>query len=304
MRRALQVSILAVTEIDVAYDARMCTIIILIRPEHDWPVLIAANRDERHDRPWLAPDAHWPDRPGVVGGLDLLAEGSWLGVNATGVAAAALNRQGTLGPQDGKRSRGELVLDALDHPDAADAAQALRSIDPRAYRPFNLVVADNRDAFVLIHRDWGDGGIDIMPLPAGLTMVTSMEPNDPDSPRIRLHRPRFEAAPAPDPESGAWTAWEDLLANPDREPGSGPSGALFIAGAPPDDPGRFGTVSSSIIALPSIVRPDLRPIWRFACAASAVSGAGTSDHEKSGRTGHGRMTEEWAWREVALGPRN
>ena len=60
---------------------------------------------------------------------------------------------GTLGPEDGKRSRGELVLDALDYADAADAARAMVHLDPAAYRPFNLVVADNRDAFWLTLRE-------------------------------------------------------------------------------------------------------------------------------------------------------
>jgi hypothetical protein len=243
----------------------MCSIVVLIRSGHDWPIVIAANRDERHDRPWLPPGRHWPDRPEIVAGMDVLAGGSWLGVNRTGVVAAVLNRQGTLGPESGKRSRGELVLDALDHVDATDAAAALREIDPRAYRPFNLVVADNRDAFLLSHRDSGGGtAITVEPLPEGLSMITAMERDDPDSPRIRHYRPLFEMAPPPDPASGDWTAWETLLASGNHETGSGPSGALFIAGLPAGDPARFGTVSSSLIALPAIGALGSAPVWRFA----------------------------------------
>ena len=84
----------------------MCTLVILRRPEHRWPVLIGANRDEMIDRPWDPPGRHWPDRPEVVAGLDRLAGGSWLGVNDWGVAAAILNRHGSLGPAPGQRSRG------------------------------------------------------------------------------------------------------------------------------------------------------------------------------------------------------
>src|SRR5258708_28779529 len=118
----------------------MCTLIILRRPGHPWPVVIAANRDEMIDCPWLAPARHWPDRPGVVGGLDVLAGGSWLAVNRHGVAAGILNRVGTLGPLAGRRSRGELVLEAVDHAHASIAAAALRQIEPRPYPPFNLIV--------------------------------------------------------------------------------------------------------------------------------------------------------------------
>src|ERR1700751_3950190 len=127
----------------------MCTLVILRRRNHRWPVLIGANRDEMIDRPWKVPGRHWPDRPEVVAGLDLLAGGSWLGVNDWGVAAAVLNRGGSLGPAPGRRSRGELVLEALDHAEAAIAAEALGGLDPVAYRAFNMVVADNRDAFWL-----------------------------------------------------------------------------------------------------------------------------------------------------------
>ena len=102
----------------------MCTLVMLFRPGHEWPLLIAANRDEMLDRTWSAPARHWPDRPEVVAGRDELAGGSWLGVNDDGVVAGILNRMGSLGPGDGKRTRGELVLEALDHSDAAAAAEA------------------------------------------------------------------------------------------------------------------------------------------------------------------------------------
>ena len=129
----------------------MCTLVILRRPEARWPLIVAANRDELSTRPWKGPARHWPDRPDVVAGKDVTANGSWFGVNDDGVVAAILNRPGTLGPADGKRSRGELVLEALDHAEAKVAAESLSELNPEAYRPFNLVVADRYDAFWLRH---------------------------------------------------------------------------------------------------------------------------------------------------------
>src|ERR1700732_3844430 len=108
----------------------MCTLVILRRPAHSWPVLVGANCDEMIDRASKPPGRHWPDRPELLAGLDLLAGGSWLGVNDWGVAAAVLNRHGSLGPAVGVRSRGELVLEALDHADAVAAAEALSHLDP------------------------------------------------------------------------------------------------------------------------------------------------------------------------------
>src|SRR5215470_18040378 len=102
----------------------MCSIVILRRPGTDWPVILGANRDEMRLRPWTPPGRLWSDRPQVVAGLDLLAGGTWMGINDDGVVAAILNRMNSLGPLPGARSRGELVLEALDHADAWSAASA------------------------------------------------------------------------------------------------------------------------------------------------------------------------------------
>ncbi len=239
----------------------MCTIVILRRPKSAWPLVLGANRDEMADRPWHPPARHWPDRPDVVGGLDDLAGGSWLALNDTGVMAAVLNRVGTLGPAQGRRSRGELVLEALDHGDASAAAEALAALNPGAYRPFNLVVADDRDAYCLIHRDeTGRAPIDVVSLPEGVSLMTAADRNDRSDPRIRASLPRFQQAAAPDPESGDWRAWQALLGS--REPGcdSDPSSALCFT-----TPSGFGTGSSVLMALPSRVRaPGLRPVYLFA----------------------------------------
>src|SRR5260370_3270375 len=201
----------------------MCTLVILRRPEHTWPVVIGANRDERIDRPSKPPGRHWPDRAEVVAGIDLLAGGSWLGLNDWGVAAAVLNRHGSLGPAANMRSRGELVLEALDHADAVAAAAALSHLDPAAYRTFNLIVADNRDAFWLRHD--GKGRVVARPLKDGLSLIAGGDIDDLRTPRLALARPRFEAAPAPDPEPDDWAPCQDLLTDatvPPRPPPAPP----------------------------------------------------------------------------------
>ncbi len=239
----------------------MCTLLILNRPGHAWPLILGANRDEMAGRPWTAPGPHWPDRPGVVAGRDDLAGGSWLGVNARGVAAAMLNRQGTLGPEAGKRSRGELVLLALDQEAAADAAEVMAELNPRAYRPFNMVAADADGAYFIAHRG-EDRGPEVRRLGEGLTMLTAREPDDPSSPRVAHYRPQFLAAAAPDPGTGDWRAWETLLAATGHAPDAGPEGAMCIA-----TPSGFGTVSSALIALPAQsagTSEEIRPIFRFA----------------------------------------
>lgn len=234
----------------------MCTLVMLRRPQAEWPLIVAANRDEMEGRPWKPPGRHWPDRPEVVAGLDELAGGSWLGLNDVGVVAALLNRVGTLGPQAGKRSRGELVLEALDHSDAVDAAEALSHLDGRAYRPFNMVVADNRDAYWI--RADGSAAVTVFPIAEGLHVLTALELDDPASPRVAAYAPRFRAAPPPDPGTGDWRAWAELMA----DPGVGPDGEEVAAMCFRRDNG-FGTVSSSLIGLPAM-GADTPPVWLFA----------------------------------------
>lgn len=63
----------------------MCTVVALVRPGR---VLLAANRDERIDRPWDPPAEYWP---GILGGRDRTAGGTWMALNKAGVVATVLN---------------------------------------------------------------------------------------------------------------------------------------------------------------------------------------------------------------------
>lgn len=199
-------------------------------------MFIAANRDEMAARPWEPPAEYWP---GICGGRDTLAGGTWLAMNRAGVVASVLNREGTLGPAPGKRSRGELPLLALQHNTALAAAAALTALDAGLYRSFNLVLADASGAVFL--RGLGAGALEALALPAGVTMITSGEPNDISLPRIARHLPRFRAAPVED--------WGGLLADH--------SGArteqLNIQAARNHG---FGTVCAALIALPRHGAPE------------------------------------------------
>lgn len=235
----------------------MCTLVILRRSDHAWPLLIAANRDEMVDRAWQPPARHWPDRADVTGGLDELAGGTWLAVNDSGVAAAILNREGSLGPTLDKRTRGELVLEAVDHADAAAAAEAMAALDGSAYRSFNLIVADNRDAFWI--RSTEAPAVEVFDIPPGLHMITSRELDDTESVRIGRFLPRFRSAEEPDVDGEDWSSWESLLATRLRDSDEDPRETMCIV----TDLG-YGTVSSTLIALPSAAQPDADPVWRFA----------------------------------------
>lgn len=216
----------------------MCTVVVLIRPGHDWPLLLAANRDEMLGRAWDPPGRYWPNLPGVVAGRDRTAGGTWMGVNDANVVAAVLNRPGSLGPAAGKRSRGELPLLALEHGSARDAVAAIGETNAGAWRSYNLVIGDHSGAFFI--RGLGHGRPEAIHLESGLHMVTAHDPDDRESPRVARHLDRFRAAQSPTP--GDWSAWQAILADRAGDPGE------QINVVPR---GGFGTVCSSLLALPA-----------------------------------------------------
>jgi hypothetical protein len=231
-----------------------------------------------HDRPWHPPARHWEDRPHIIGGLDEHAGGTWLGLNDDGVFACVLNRYGTLGPAANKRSRGELVLDALDFADAADAAEALQHLNPQAYRPFNLVVADNTTAFVISNTE--EACITCTPIPAGVHMITAFNLNDANDVRASKYLPLFRALPmptlpapspaiAPDYQAAdlqaAWRPHIDLLGDSTPALETEPRSAMCFQTA-----SGFGTSSAAILGLPHADIPKKAPFWLFAGGKPAI----------------------------------
>lgn len=227
----------------------MCTVVIRIVPGEDFPLLLAANRDERVDRAWDPPGAWWPAQPDVIGGRDRTAGGTWMAMNEAGVIACVLNRPGSLGPAAGKQSRGTLPLAALQAAGVGEAAALIAKLDATSFRAFNLVLADRSGAIFL--RSDGDGFLCTSTLTPGVHMVTARDPDDPESPRILRHLERFREAAAPRPETGEWAAWIEILADH-----SGPPGSEINV---PERAG-FATVSASLAAIPRAGKP----IWLFA----------------------------------------
>ncbi|MDJ0926431.1 MAG: NRDE family protein [Gammaproteobacteria bacterium] len=90
----------------------MCLVAIAVNPNPDYALIVAGNRDEFHERPSAA--AHWwPDRPDILGGVDLLAGGSWLAVRRDGQFAVVTNQPHKAAPANDSPSRGDLVRQFL-----------------------------------------------------------------------------------------------------------------------------------------------------------------------------------------------
>ncbi|HWU75278.1 MAG TPA: NRDE family protein [Rhodanobacter sp.] len=127
----------------------MCLIAFAWRVHPRWRLLLVGNRDEAHARP-SAPLARWSDAP-IIGGRDLEAGGTWLGVGDDGRCCVVTNVRDPNDPQHGA-SRGLLATDYLGGTaDATTHAGQLSTI-ASDYRPFNLLTFDAHSAFYLGNR--------------------------------------------------------------------------------------------------------------------------------------------------------
>ncbi len=130
----------------------MCLIVFSLRQHPDFPLVVAANRDEFFQRPTAAMDWWTSETAGrdVLAGRDLLSGGTWLAVDINGQVSAVTNvREGTQAP--GTHSRGELPLMAL-----AQDSKILESLlqqHSNQYSGFNLVSLDTQHGWYFSNRD-------------------------------------------------------------------------------------------------------------------------------------------------------
>ena len=130
----------------------MCLIALSLGQHPDFPLILAANRDEFHARP--TKEAHWwPDNPDIVGGRDLQAGGTWLALHRSGRFATVTNFRDAQAPKAGHRSRGHLVTGFLEGD--ATPADYLDTIDGDRYAGFNLIVGTMDDVAYLSNREEG-----------------------------------------------------------------------------------------------------------------------------------------------------
>jgi uncharacterized protein with NRDE domain len=170
----------------------MCTAIVGYDPGARVPLFLAGVRDELADRAWQPPGRHWPGHPGLIGGRDELAGGTWLALDpASPRVACVLNGVGRPAPEERRRSRGELPLLV------AETGALEGDLGP--YDPFHLIAAE--PAAVRLW-SWDGESLTTHKLEPGLHIVVNSglaEPgtrggDDRMSARVAHFRPLFEAA--------------------------------------------------------------------------------------------------------------
>lgn len=122
----------------------MCLVAIALDQSRRFPLVIAANRDEFFQRPaarlsWWSPGAGQPD---ILGGRDLEAGGTWLGLTAKGRLALITNVRDPANRDPNAPSRGAIVTRWLAGDLTADRFWMHTALS--GYNGFNLVAADFR----------------------------------------------------------------------------------------------------------------------------------------------------------------
>ncbi len=117
----------------------MCLIFISIRNHPTYKLIVAANRDEFYQRK-TEPASFWTDHPGIVGGRDLEASGTWMAMSKNGKISMVTNYRDPLNINPKAPSRGQLVSDYLLN--GSPPKEYLKSIkvNGKVYNGFNLIV--------------------------------------------------------------------------------------------------------------------------------------------------------------------
>ena len=222
----------------------MCLALIGLAAHPRLELVIAANRDEFHER--AAEPAHWWPS-GMLAGRDRVAGGTWFGVDRTGRWALVTNfREGV--PRDPNApSRGALVTRALSDATPPLITAAAIAMDGDRYHGFNLLLGGGVQAAYASNR--ASGAIALGPGVHGLSNHLLETPwskgvrskarlaewlatgSDELEPLFELLADRSQAEPATLPSTGVSPEWERLLSSP------------FIVDA------RYGTRCSTVLAI-------------------------------------------------------
>jgi uncharacterized protein with NRDE domain len=214
----------------------MCLILVAWKAHPQYPLVLAANRDEFFARP--AEPAHWWPQPRILAGRDGQAGGTWLGLASDGRFAALTNYRDPGGAQRPQApSRGELVPETL----AAKltASSRLQQLHERGahYNGFNLLFSDGEQ--LAIYESVPDRGALLSPGVYGLSnhlldtpwpkvmsakaaLAQALAHLPDETPLLHLLRDQTVAPDEQLPRTGLTLEWERLVSSAFvRAPGYG-----------------------------------------------------------------------------------
>jgi uncharacterized protein with NRDE domain len=124
----------------------MCLILFAYKVHPRYKLIVAANRDEFYQR-LTAPAHFWEDHPNILAGRDLEKMGTWMGITNKGQFAALTNYRDPKEITEGKRSRGEIVADALTY--NGNIKEYLHTLENtnQLYPGYNLLAGDPNELY-------------------------------------------------------------------------------------------------------------------------------------------------------------
>ncbi len=205
----------------------MCLIVFAWKQNAEYPLLLAANRDEFYARPALAA-TWWEEAPHVYAGKDIEAGGTWMGINKQGRFAAITNIRNGEGKKSGAPSRGKIVADFLSEDISPSSYLHTLAAEAKLYAGFNLILGDAKE----LH--WfSNETLEARLLQPGVYGLSNGSLDTP-WPKVQLAKTQFkklvqqsaldqayfdllaDTTPAPDhllPQTGVSQEWERLLSS-------------------------------------------------------------------------------------------
>lgn len=261
----------------------MCTIVVHIRQCEAFPVLLAANRDEFLSRESLPPRRLHSVFP-IYGGQDVEGGGTWLAVTPSGFFAGVTNQRMRTSPDPDRKSRGQLVLQLMEvlcGQGTQEACQWVKHLHPAQFNPFHLVFGHRGQV-------WYTPGVDaimLQELSVGLHVITNDGLNATTFPKVEAIRKRLGALHSPQD----WLrVAEELLGDTTVPPLPAdldlfglPLEMIRALHAPCVDLPHYGTVSSTLLAIPDEGEPEY---WFADGSPNRVSFENVSNLLQDGKT--------------------
>jgi uncharacterized protein with NRDE domain len=119
----------------------MCLLVLAWQVHPRYRLIVAANRDEFHERPTAAM-AKWPAPDDIIAGRDLRAGGTWLAMDRARRFGVITNFRDLQSPTPGSPSRGTLIPNYLRNPAGPERYFQQLAPTAREYSGFNLLLMD------------------------------------------------------------------------------------------------------------------------------------------------------------------
>lgn len=130
----------------------MCLIVFSYREHSEYPLILAANRDEFYARPTDVLAA-WRDTPDIIAGRDKVGGGTWLGITRSGRFAAITNFRDPHAHRENAPSRGRLVADYLRGREPPRAYMENLRAHADRYQGFSLLAGDTQELYYFCNFD-------------------------------------------------------------------------------------------------------------------------------------------------------